>query len=213
LGSPELRKDCRAKGGSLPGSPLMAKQTKRPLIDTRLVRALAHPMRAEILDLLTERTASPNQLKDLIDRGLSHVSYHARALEKAGAIELVDQRPVRGATEHFYRATPTAFIGSPVWRQVPSTLRRSVMGSSLQSFIDKALKALDKGKLDSDKASFTWLPIAIDTLGKEEVADLCQATSDELLEIHQRSQRRVARTKGEVAPYLVGVMGFEMAAS
>ena len=37
------------------------KESKRPeLIDQRLVKALAHPLRIQILDILTERVASPN---------------------------------------------------------------------------------------------------------------------------------------------------------
>jgi hypothetical protein len=132
-------------------------------------------------------------------------------LEKSGAIELVDQQKRRGATEHFFRAVPDAFLGSPVWRQVPSTLRRSISGSNLQSFIEKAIEALEHGRLDGDEAVLTWLPIAVDDRGKQEIADVCQATTDQLLDIHKRSRRRLARSKSRPAHYLAGVIGFEMA--
>jgi hypothetical protein len=59
-------------------------------IDQRLVRSLAHPLRIQILELLTDHVASPNGLANRLDAGLSDVAYHTRALDRYGALELVD---------------------------------------------------------------------------------------------------------------------------
>ena len=83
------------------------KRNRPEVIDQRLVRALAHPLRIKILEALTERVASPIRLSDDLDAGLSHVAYHTRALDKCGCLELVDTAQRRGATEHFYKARPT----------------------------------------------------------------------------------------------------------
>ena len=80
----------------------MEKRTET--IDQRLVRALAHPLRVQILELLTERVASPNRLSEQLGIGLTHVAYHTRALDRWGCLELVDTAQRRGATEHFYTA-------------------------------------------------------------------------------------------------------------
>jgi len=49
-------------------------------IDQGLVRALAHPMRVQILEALQGRTASPTELAREFHESLGVVSYHANAL-------------------------------------------------------------------------------------------------------------------------------------
>src|SRR6476646_11761703 len=71
-----------------------------------LARATAHPLRISILEILGidgGRTLSPSDLCQELQIPLSNTNYHVTELAKAGLIEMVDQRQVRGATEHFYR--------------------------------------------------------------------------------------------------------------
>ena len=71
-----------------------------------LARATAHPLRISILEILGMdggRTLSPSDLSHELQIPLSNTNYHVTELAKAGLIELVRQRQVRGATEHFYR--------------------------------------------------------------------------------------------------------------
>lgn len=62
--------------------------TKTPpaLVDQRLVKALAHPLRVHILNILNERTASPNQLSKELGEDLSSVSYHVKVLKDIDCI-------------------------------------------------------------------------------------------------------------------------------
>jgi DNA-binding transcriptional ArsR family regulator len=72
----------------------------------RLARATAHPLRISVLEILGldgGRTLSPSDLCQELQIPLSNTNYHVTELAKAGLIELVRQRQVRGATEHFYR--------------------------------------------------------------------------------------------------------------
>ena len=78
-------------------------------VDQRLVKALAHPLRVEILTILNERMASPNELSKELDEGLSQVSYHVKVLKDFECIEMVKTEPRRGAVEHYYRATSSGF--------------------------------------------------------------------------------------------------------
>ena len=100
------------------------------LLDPHLVRALAHPLRVQILEVLNERQASPNELMEILDYPLGNVAYHTRVLEKCGCIELVATERRRGAIEHYFRAKPRSYIGHQDWRKVPKSLRDSVTGSS-----------------------------------------------------------------------------------
>lgn len=72
----------------------------------RLARATAHPLRVSILEILGMdggRVLSPSDLCQELQTPLSNTNYHVTELAKSGLIELVRQRQVRGATEHFYR--------------------------------------------------------------------------------------------------------------
>lgn len=73
--------------------------------DQRLVKALAHPLRAKVLPLFVEGTVSPVQAAKQLEVDVSHLAYHIRVLRKLGLIELVETKQRRGALEHFYRAT------------------------------------------------------------------------------------------------------------
>jgi DNA-binding transcriptional ArsR family regulator len=71
-----------------------------------LARATAHPLRVSILEILGidgGRVLSPSDLSRELQIPLSNTNYHVTELAKAGLIELVRERQVRGATEHFYR--------------------------------------------------------------------------------------------------------------
>jgi DNA-binding transcriptional ArsR family regulator len=72
----------------------------------RLARATAHPLRVSILEILGldgGRVLSPTDLSRELQIPLSNTNYHVTELANANLIELVGQRQVRGATEHFYR--------------------------------------------------------------------------------------------------------------
>ncbi|MGE5527170.1 MAG: ArsR/SmtB family transcription factor [Methanosarcina sp.] len=72
----------------------------------KLARATAHPLRVSILEILGidgGRVLSPSELSRELQIPLSNTNYHVTELAKAGLIELVRERQVRGATEHFYR--------------------------------------------------------------------------------------------------------------
>jgi DNA-binding transcriptional ArsR family regulator len=169
-------------------------------IDQRLVRALAHPLRVRILEVLTERVASPNWLSEELDAGLSHVAYHTRALDKCGCLELVDTAQRRGATEHFYKASPGSFVGDRVWRRVPRSIRGGISAASLQSFMDKAIAALEAGTIDDrEDTMLNWMPLHLDQRGWDEVTAILRDAHDRVLGAHARSKRRLTRTKARGA--------------
>lgn len=75
-----------------------------------LARATAHPLRVSILEILGidgGRVLSPSDLSRELQIPLSNTNYHVTELAKSGLIELVRERQVRGATEHFYRLPGT----------------------------------------------------------------------------------------------------------
>jgi DNA-binding transcriptional ArsR family regulator len=105
-----------------------------PLDWEHLARATAHPLRISILEILGMeggRTLSPSDLCQELQIPLSNTNYHVTELAKAGLIEMVRERPVRGATEHFYRIPVGAGTSDPAEKRTtglePAT---SSLGSS-----------------------------------------------------------------------------------
>jgi hypothetical protein len=184
-------------------------------IDQRLVHALAHPLRVRILEVLSDHVASPNVLASRLETSLGDVAYHTRALDRYGCLELVDTAQRRGATEHFYKATPGAFVGGPHWRKVPRAVRGGVSAATLQTFLDKAVAALEAGTLDGrDDAIFRWMPIHVDEEGWEEVVKIMKEATNLVLTAHLRSQDRLNETGGRGAvSTVVGMAAFETAGS
>lgn len=160
-------------------------------IDQRLVKALAHPLRIQILEILTERVASPNDVAHQLDVGLTHVAYHTRALDRCGCLELVETAQRRGATEHFYKAAPHAFIGNQAWRRVPKSIRGGVTAASLQTFLDKAVSALEAGTIDDrDDTTLCWMPVFLDEEGWKEVSDILAEATDRVVKAQEASKQR-----------------------
>ncbi len=184
-------------------------------IDQRLVHALAHPLRVKILEILSDHVASPNLLAGQLETGLSDVAYHTRALDRYGCLQLVDTAQKRGATEHFYKATPGAFVGGPPWRKVPRSVRGGVSAATLQTFLDKAIAALEAGTLDGrDDTIFRWMPVHVDQQGWEEVVKIMEEATNLVLAAHLRSQDRLNETGGRGAiSTVVGQAAFETAGS
>jgi DNA-binding transcriptional ArsR family regulator len=90
-----------------------------------LARATAHPLRISILEILGidgGRTLSPSDLCHELQIPLSNTNYHVTELAKAGLIELVRQRQVRGATEHFYRL-PDGYNAKAMLKRAPATMQ------------------------------------------------------------------------------------------
>jgi len=71
----------------------------------RLAQLEVHPTKVKILERMrgSDEPLSPVILAKEFGLNVGHVGYHFRALHGAGFLELVDEKPVRGAVEHFYR--------------------------------------------------------------------------------------------------------------
>lgn len=93
----------------------MSTGTQRRRAGENRIKAMSHPLRAAVLRILSERTASPAEMARELGAELSNVSYHAKQLVAFECAELVDIQVVRGALEHFYRATELPLIDAEEW--------------------------------------------------------------------------------------------------
>src|SRR6185312_13364180 len=101
-------------------------------METTLASIVAHPTRARAFTILAERTASPVEIAQEIGKDVGHVGYHVRKLQELNLIELVDERPVRGAVEHFYRAIARPIVDDKEFAQMSMDDREAMTRYLLQ---------------------------------------------------------------------------------
>jgi len=182
----------------------------RELVDQRVIKALAHPVRAQALAILNERVASPNEIAKELDQGVGHVSYHINVLKKCECIELVDTAPRRGAVEHYYRATSRVFIDNEDWRRLPASVRPGLSAALLQDLVDDAAGALSEGTFDArEDRHLAWTPMIVDEDGWTEVNEALAALLERVFEIQAASADRLAKAKTPGIQISVASMGYE----
>jgi DNA-binding transcriptional ArsR family regulator len=179
-------------------------------VDQRLVKALAHPLRVEILAILNERMASPNELSKELEEGLSQVSYHVKVLKDFECIEMVKTEPRRGAVEHYYRATARAFLSDREWQKLPDSIKPGMSAAFVKMLIGDVIEALNGGTFDArDDRHVSWTPGVVDEQGWAESVDLVNETLNQLIKIHEGSAKRLAKSGEEGIPATAVLMNFE----
>ena len=68
------------------------------------IKALAHPLRQQILELMIEAPITTKQVADRLGEKPTKLYHHVDTLEVAGLIKLVKTRRKRGTIEKYYEA-------------------------------------------------------------------------------------------------------------
>lgn len=161
---------------------------------------VSHPLRCRLLAVFADRVASPTEIAQELKMPVGDVSYHVRTLKEAEMIELVEERPVRGSTEHFYR---TSSFGLPVltdadYEKMPPTQRGDFARHTFQLAVADASVSLESGKLgERHDHHVTRVPFAIDERGWRELGELYRDTLARVIEIRADSEARLAETGEE----------------
>jgi DNA-binding transcriptional ArsR family regulator len=160
--------------------------------DTRVIKAIGHPLRWQMLEALNEGEASPAQLARRFGEPVNLVAYHMGILLKAGGVELVRTEPRRGSTEHYYRAIMRPFFGDREWARLPAETRRAVLETEIKRVVRDVRAAAAGSGLDHPKVHVSWTPLELDREGMDEVASLLVGVLDELVQIQARATGRKA---------------------
>ena len=139
--------------------------------DPRLVKALAHPVRIQILGCLEDRVASPSRLAGELGVPLGTVSYHVRILAELGLIELVDRKQRRGAIEHYYRARGPARISESAWEEVPNIVKEALVQASLGEIYRYVDESAAGGGFERGDSQLIRQPLTLDARGWKELAE------------------------------------------
>lgn len=176
----------------------MSTKTQRRKASQNRIKAMSHPLRAEILRILAERTASPAEMARELDEELSNVSYHAKQLVEFECAELVSTRPVRGALEHFYRATERHLIDVEEWEELDPIVAEDVLCDITQQMLDDFVVSMRANVIQADdQFHLTRTTFNVDAEGLKEALEAHERARLELVEIQARSAARMIESGEE----------------
>lgn len=186
-------------------------KTETATTEKTLAAIVAHPTRARAFMILAERTASPVEIAQEIGKDVGHVGYHVRKLQQLNLIELVDERPVRGAVEHFYRAIARPIVDEAEFAAQPQDEREIYTRHILQLHVSDISHSMDEHTFD--KRPNRWLvrtPLVVDDEGFDELAALHAEIYERTMDIQARSDERRTGTDDEGIQTMSTNMFFEM---
>ena len=158
--------------------------------DPRLVKALAHPIRIRILNILDDKTATPKQLAEALGLPLENVSYHVRTLKDFGFIKLERTRQVRGAVEHHYKLAARPQIGDKLWSETPRVVQEALVDAHLEALVGLLGQAAMQGGFDIAEAHVARHSLALDDEGLKEASKVLRESYDKLEAISEQSRKR-----------------------
>lgn len=177
----------------------MTTQAAAPtLIDPRILKAQSHPIRAHVLNILSEGPNSPGRMHRRMENvSLSLLCHHVKVLLKVGLIELVRVKSHGGRKEHIYRATKRQYFSLEEWLAVDPKLRDPLISTILRQISDDTGRAAAEGRFSElPDSHLSRSPIELDAQGWVEVVEALEVALERILEAHARSKER-ARVSGE----------------
>jgi DNA-binding transcriptional ArsR family regulator len=185
-------------------------KTDTASMETTLAAIVAHPTRARCFVILAERTASPVEIAQQIGKDVGHVGYHVRKLQQLNLIELVDERPVRGAVEHFYRAIERPVVTDVEFAEQSIEEREVFTRYILQLLVADVARAMDEHTFDARvNRVITRTPLLVDEDGFEELSELHTEVLERTLDIQAKSAERLTGSGDEAISTVSSSMFFE----
>jgi DNA-binding transcriptional ArsR family regulator len=173
----------------------MSTKTERRKASENRIKAMSHPLRAAVLRILSERTSSPAEMARELGEELSNVSYHTKQLVEFECAELVSTRPVRGALEHFYRATERHLIDVDQWDDLDPVMAEHLLCEIQQKMLDDFVASMRAKVFDADSHHhLTRTPMVLDEQGLEETLEAHERVRLELVEIEARAAARMVES-------------------
>jgi hypothetical protein len=160
---------------------------------------MGHPLRVQILAELNQRVMFPTEFvkrclpKNPNKKELSKVSYHFRQLRNYKCIEEVETRRVRGATEHYYKATKRALFDGKAWEELPESIRAGIDGQIVTDFLNATAKAMLAETMEAriDKHA-SWTETRLDEKGWSAAAEAYREFLARMVKISREAKQRLA---------------------
>jgi len=147
---------------------------------------------------------------DEIGETLGNTGYHCRALVGFGLIELAEEKPVRGAVEHFYRAVERPFFDDDCWAEFKPATKRAISGYGIDLIFRDAARALKGGTFDSrPERHLSRTPMVLDLEGFLNVANIQNEALYAILAEQAASDERRNESGEEGIHTVASMLSFE----
>jgi DNA-binding transcriptional ArsR family regulator len=177
-------------------------------------KAMSHPLRSEALRLMRDRgVISPAEVARALSADVADVSYHMRKLADYECAELVETRPVRGATEHFYRATEQHMLDTEEWADLAASrpdAAEALTDEFMQHIVDDYTASRRRGVVALDEDfHITRTPLILDPEGLKEALASAEQHRLRMTEIAARSAERRQEDAAPEVPVSSSVVLFK----
>jgi len=174
-----------------------------------MIKALAHPTRVDILNVLVEGPSSPSRIAKRLDRvSLNLTSHHIKVLRELDCVELQEEVRHGGRTEHIYRLTKRPMFTAEEWKEIDPDDGQYITLDILRVVSEEVRQALLDGGFKGSDRHLSRTPLAVDGEGWQEIAKILERVLYELFEVAERSAERAERSGEELTKARIVIMHF-----
>jgi len=158
-----------------------------------LAAATSHKIKVICLARMAEKPTSPAEIGRELGKPASHVSYHVKVLGQHNLVEQVDERPVRGAVEHFFRTVELVHISQEEYEGLPLELRKVWVETVFALFGADATYSIEtETMLKQVDCEILRTAMKVDAQGWEDMRRAYIDLQERVMEIKAESEIRLA---------------------
>ncbi len=179
------------------------------LIDNRMIKALAHPTRVDILNILAEGPSSPSRIAKQLDNvSLNLTAHHIKVLRELDCVELEEEVRHGGRTEHVYRLSKIPMFSAEEWDEVDPQDGQPITLQILRVVSEEVREAVLSGGFQGGDTHLSRTPLSVDEQGWSEVSAILERALMEVMQVGEESAERARRDGAAVTKMRVVIMQF-----
>lgn len=180
------------------------------LVDQRLAKALEHPIRTDILTILSNGPSSPARIgRQMPEISLNLIAHHIKVLEELGCIELMETVSRRGATEHVYRGRGPFVVSAEEWAELSLKARQPISAEILRRISAELARSIETGQFEvRDDNHLSRTPLTLDEQGWTKVVAILARTLEEVMEAGHESLKRLESGEEEPTQATIAILQF-----
>lgn len=187
-----------------------AKTGHVPRLDKRIAKALSHPLRTEIVAILSDICASPSEMADMLGEELSNVSYHTKVLRELDCVEVVEQEQVRGSVRTRYRATLKMLLTSEYWDRLSLATRTGISANALNELGRRLRDSVEAAVFDRRKdRSVLTVKMDLDEQGWKDANAAAWEGYERMEKIQEEAANRAAEEGSKTFRVTASLLVFE----
>jgi predicted transcriptional regulator len=172
---------------------------------------VSHEITVKTMILIADDMKSPKEIGDRLDISTSKASHHIKKLERLGLAELVEEREVGGAIQHFYRAVIRPIVSDEEWDKLSIEERQLYSIWIVQLILADAAKSFDAELFDAySERHLSRSPLLVDRQGVGEVAAIQNKAMYDSFEVVAKSAERRLESGEEGINLLSAMMCFPL---